>query len=69
MARIQKTTIIQEDGAARKFVIKQMPATQGFLFGMRAEKTPPAPGARRRKRFNVPVCSFLPRSCRRRTRI
>lgn len=38
MARIQKTTIIQEDGAARKFVIKQMPATHGFLFGMKVMK-------------------------------
>ena len=39
-----------------------------FFFCMRAEKTPPVPGVRRQKRLNVPGCSFLPRSCRRRKR-
>lgn len=38
MARLEKKIILEEDGAKREFVVKQMPATQGFIFGVKVVK-------------------------------
>lgn len=38
MARITKQIVLQEDGKNFHFVIEQMPATRGFLFGAKVAK-------------------------------